>query len=123
VHAKAGEAGVSTARPVQQVIALAAIAVLLWSEPNSAIAQDQIDLMLQRGHVPADMRNRHGYSDFTDPLGRFLDLLAAGAFVEARAIQSDACSAWLATRQSSALTGKFWIWDTEINLDTLCAHR
>jgi hypothetical protein len=79
--------------------------------------------MLQRGQIPADMVHKHGYSDFTDPLGRFLDLLAAGAFAEARAIQPDACAAWLATRQSSALTGRFWVWDTEIDLDTLCAHR
>ena len=69
------------------------------------------------------MRDRHGYSDFTDPLGRFLDLLAAGAFVEARAIQPNACAAWQVTRQDSAFTGKFWIWDTEIDLDVLCRRQ
>jgi len=109
-------------RPIRQTIVLAATAFLLWGEPIPANAQDEIDLMLQRGQVPADMTTRHGYSDFTDPLGRFLDLLAAGAFVEARLIQPDACAAWLATRQTSALTGKFWVWNTEINLDTLCAR-
>ena len=105
------------------MIVLAATAFLLWGEQTPARAQDQIDLMLQHGRIPADMINRHGHSDFTDPLGRFLDMLAAGAFVEARAIQADACSSWLATRQDSALTGKFWVWNTEINLDTLCSPR
>jgi hypothetical protein len=111
------------ARPIRQTIILVITAILLGGEPTSASAQDEIDLMLRRGQIPADMIQKHGYSDFTDPLGRFLDLLAAGAFAEARAIQPDACAAWLATRQSSALTGKFWVWNTEIDLDTLCAHR
>lgn len=109
--------------PLRQTVILAITASLLGGAPTSANAQDAIDRMLQRGQIPADMVHKHGYSDFTDPLGRFLDLLAAGAFAEARAIQPDACAAWLATRQSSALTGRFWVWDTEIDLDTLCAHR
>ena len=102
---------------------VAATASLLFGETNPAPAEDEIDLMLQRGQIPADMINRQGYSDFTDPLGRFLDPLAARAFVEARSIQPDACATWLATRQNSPLTGKFWVWNTEVNLDTLCAHR
>jgi hypothetical protein len=110
-------------RSIRTALALATTGTLLSSEPSPANAQDQIDLMLRRDQVPPDMRNQHGYSDFTDPLGRFLDLLAAGAFVEARSIQSDACSTWLATRQNSPFTGKFWVWNTEIDLDTLCAHR
>jgi hypothetical protein len=110
-------------RPIRQTIMLAAMACLLGGELPSANAQDEIDLMLQHGQVPADMINRHGYSDSTDSLGRFLDLLAEGAFVEARSIQPDACATWLATRQNSPLTGKFWVRNTEINLDTLCAHR
>jgi hypothetical protein len=105
------------------MIVLAGIAVLLVGWPLGAAAEDDIDRMLQRGHIPAEKTNRHGYSDFTDPLGRFLDLLAAGAFAEARAIQADACATWTATRQNSALTGKVSVWDTEINLDTLCAPR
>jgi hypothetical protein len=102
-------------------IALAASASVMLAAPSVVQAEDEIDLMLRRGHVPASMTATHGYSDFTDPLGRFLDLLAAGALVEARAIQRDACAEWLATRQTSAFAGKFWVWDTEINLDTLCA--
>ena len=110
-------------RPIRQAIVLAAMAWLHGGELTPASAQDEIDLMLRRGQIPADMINRHGYSDFTDPLGRFLDLLAAGAFDEARSIQPEACATWLATRQNSPLTGKFWVWNTEISLDTLCAHR
>jgi hypothetical protein len=49
--------------------------------------------------------------------------LAAGAFEEAKAIQPDACAAWAATRQNSAFSGKFWVWNTEISLDTLCTNR
>jgi hypothetical protein len=97
-----------------------AIAVA-WLFLASARAEDRIDQL--RGQYPLDMINRHGYSDFTDPLGRFLDLLAAGAFDEARAVQPDACTAWAATRQTSAFSGKFWIAHTLISLDTLCAGK
>lgn len=93
----------------------------LCVDPAAIFARDAIEMMLQSGQVPADMTEKHGYSDFTDPLGRFLDLLAAGAFPEARTIQPAACATWLATRQNSAFSGKLWIWNTEINLDTLCA--
>jgi hypothetical protein len=97
--------------------AIAATCLLL----GAAKAEDRIDRLLQHDLLPPDMINAHGYSDFTDPLGRFLDLLAAGAFEEARTIQPDACAAWAATRQQSAFSGKFWVWKTEISLDTLCA--
>lgn len=106
-----------------RAIALAATGFLMWAAINPARPDDAIDRMLQSGLVPADMTRRHGYSDFTDPLGRFMDLLAAGAIDEARAVQPDACAAWLATRRNSAFTGKFWAWNTEIDLDTLCARR
>jgi hypothetical protein len=102
--------------------ALGATAFLLFGAP-AADAEDEIDLMLQRGRVPVAMIQKHGYSDFTDPLGRYLDLLAAGSFDEARAIKPDACATWLATRLTSAFSGKVSVWDTEINLDTLCAYR
>jgi hypothetical protein len=49
-------------RPIRQAIVLAAITFQLWGEPTSAIAQDEIDLMLRRGQIPADMTQRHGYS-------------------------------------------------------------
>jgi hypothetical protein len=92
-----------------------------WLSLAGARAEDRIDQL--RSQYPSDMMNRHGYSDFTDPLGRFLDLLAAGAFDEARAIQPDACAAWAATRQTSPFSGKFWIANTLISLDTLCAGK
>jgi hypothetical protein len=107
-------------RPVRQIIMLAAC---LLGGPVPASAQDEIDIMLDHGQVPSDLRHAHGYSDFTDPLGRFMDLVAAGDIAQARAIKPDACAVWLATRQTSALTGKFWAWNTEISLDTLCAHH
>ena len=110
-------------RSIRQTMAIAATACLLLGEPFPAEAQDQIDLMLQRGRIPVELSQQHGYSDFTNPLGRFMDLLAAGAVTDARAIQADACKTWLATRQTSALSGKFWAWGVEINLDVLCANR
>jgi hypothetical protein len=109
-------------RPTLRAIGLAAFAFVFWGAAGAARAEDEIDRMLRHSQIPADMIHTHAYSDFTDPLGRFLDMLAAGAFEEARSIQPDACAAWLATRQNSAMTGKFWVWNTEINLDTLCAH-
>jgi hypothetical protein len=109
-------------RALRQTSVVAATAIWLLGAQMLAHAEDQIDLMLKHSTIPADMINKHGYSDFTDPLGRFLDLLAAGAFAEARSIQPEACAAWLATRQHSSLTGKFWVWNTEIDLDTLCIH-
>jgi hypothetical protein len=81
-------------------------------------AADPIDQF--RKSMPPDMVNEHGYSDFTDPLGRFLDLLAAGAFEDAKSIQAQACAAWVATRKTSAFTGKFTIWDQPADLDTIC---
>ncbi len=102
---------------------IAVTALLLWGKPVPVKAQDEIDLMLKRGQIPAERTHTHGYSDFTNPLGRFMDLLAAGAVTDARAIQADACATWLATRQTSPLAGKFWAGNVEINLDTICAHR
>ena len=102
---------------------LAATAFLLWGQPIPGNTKDEIDRMLQRGQIPSGMTNNHGYSDFTDPLGRFLDMLAAGAIADARSIQPDACATWRVTRQNSPFTGKVWVWNTEINLDTLCSER
>jgi hypothetical protein len=89
---------------------------------TTAQAEDKIDNILH-GALPRDMIQPHGYSDFTDPLGRFLDLLAAGAFDEARSIQPAACAAWAATRKTSAFSGKFTIWNTQTDLDTICTGK
>jgi hypothetical protein len=85
------------------------------------IANTTIDQL--RHQVPPDVIHPHGYSDFTDPLGRFLDLLAAGAFEDARSIQPEACATWAATRTTSAFSGKFTIWNIQTDLDTICATR
>jgi hypothetical protein len=107
----------------RKVLSATILAVFLMLARQTPVeADDDIDLMLRQGRIPANVTGRHGYSDFTDPLGRFLDLLAAGALVEARSIQREACAEWQATRQNSAFAGKFWVWDTEISLDRLCAH-
>lgn len=84
-------------------------------------AQDTIDQL--RSTIPPDLINPHGYSDFTDPLGRFLDLLAAGAFEDAKAIQPEACATWAATRKTSAFSGKVTIWNTQTDLDTICTNK
>jgi hypothetical protein len=102
------------------LLTLATTTLLLTGTLHPAQADDDIDRLLRNGQVPADMTNRHGYSDFTTPLGRYLDLLAAGAFAEARPLQPHACADWRATRENSAFTGKFWIWNTEFSLDKLC---
>jgi len=103
-------------------VVAAALLILLLARPVWA-EEDQIDRLLHGGRVPKEMIRDRAHSDFTDPLGKFLDFLAAGAFTQARALQPDACSAWRATRQQSAWTGKVVVWGTEIDLDTLCARR
>ena len=106
-------------RLMAATVAVVAIGTML----RAARAMDEIDDLAQRSNMPSALRQQHGYSDFTDPLGRFLDLLAAGAFVDAKALKPQACAEWLANRQTSGLTGRVQIWDTEIDLNTLCAHR
>ena len=97
-----------------------ALALCVQSSPGQA-EEDQIDRLLRSGRLPADMIREHGHSDFTEPVGRFLDLLAAGAVAKARALQPAACAAWRSGRRESPLTGKVGVWNTEIDLDTLCA--
>lgn len=94
---------------------------LLGAAP--ALAEDAIDQLMQRGQGPADAARHHAYSDFTDPLGQFMDALAAGAFGEARVLLPAACAHWAATRAHSAFSGRFHVWDTVIDLDALCAGR
>lgn len=105
----------------RRAVVVAVLALALGGQGNSVRAEDQIDRLLRSGRVPADMIRQHGHSDFTEPLGRFLDLLAAGAIAEARALQPAACAAWRTGRRDSPLTGKVGVWDTEIDLDLLCA--
>ncbi len=107
---------------IQRAAPVAVLALMLWVQPSPGQAEeDQIDRLLRSGRLPADMIREHGHSDFTEPVGRFLDLLAAGAVAKARALQPAACAAWRSGRRESPLTGKVGVWNTEIDLDTLCA--
>ena len=94
--------------------------MLAWS---TAAAADDLDVLIQRSGMPPQQQYRHGYSDHTDPVGRFMDLLAAGAIADARALRPDACRVWTETRHNSAWTGKFWVWNVQADMDTLCGRR
>jgi hypothetical protein len=104
---------------------VAALVVALgfaWRE--AAGATDEIDRLTRTGQLPADIRPRHAYSDFTDnPVGRFMDMLAAGGLTEAKELQPAACSAWAGMRDRSSLTGTFWVGSTRIDMDTVCGPR
>jgi len=82
---------------------------------------DELDRILEQAALPPASRYKHGYSDFTDPVGRFMDLLSAGAVDDARAIKADACGTWMVTRDQSAWSGTFWVSNVEVSLDRLCA--
>jgi hypothetical protein len=98
----------------------AIVLAALWA---TAAQADELDRILERATLPPAQRYQHGYSDFTDPLGRFMDMLSAGAVDDARALQADACRTWLAKRDTSGWSGKFWVWDVEVSLDQLCGAR
>jgi len=96
--------------------ALAVTVCLLCA--GAARAQDPLDQLSPSGGAPAA---RPGYSDFTTPLGRFMDLLAAGDIAGARAIRPAACADWSARRQESGWTGRFSVRGVMFDLDTVCA--
>jgi len=103
------------------IMVAACVFPLLCAHPSNA--QDEIEKLRQHGQLPADISPRHAYSDYTDPVGRFMDLLAAGGLTEAQALQPDACKAWATMRERSAITGKFWVGSTEIDMNTVCARH
>jgi hypothetical protein len=93
------------------------LAALAIAAPATAQA-DELDRL--QGTQP-DTSGRGMHSDFYDqPIGRFMDLLAAGAIAEARPLQPQVCAAWKADRDSSAWTGNFSIGGVPLNLDRLC---
>jgi hypothetical protein len=105
-------------------LAVVAAAVAGFATMSAAAhAMDEIDDLAQRSNIPPALRQPHPHSDFTDPLGRFLDFLAAGAFADAKALRPEACAEWRAKRQTLALSGKVQIWDAEIDLNALCPDR
>lgn len=83
----------------------------------AAQAQDE----LARLAAP-DSGERAGYSDFApdEPVGRFMDLLTAGAIQRARSLLPQACAAWTRGRGGSAWSGRVWINGVELSLDQLC---
>lgn len=97
-----------------------AAAVLLCA--TAARADDEIDSILRRAQLPVNPKLTTGYSDHTDKLGRFLDMLAFGAAADAKALKPTACKQWLETRQDSVWSGRFWVRNVEVSLDTLCGE-
>lgn len=93
------------------------LAALAIAAPATAQA-DELD------RLPAARPDTSGqgmHSDFYDqPIGRFMDLLAAGAIAEARPLRPQVCAAWTADRDRSAWTGDFSIGGVSLSLDRLC---
>jgi hypothetical protein len=85
---------------------------------GAAGAQDPLDQLSPNGGGPV---TRPGYSDFTTPLGRFMDLLAADDIAGARAIRPAACADWSARRQESGWSGRFSVRGVMFDLDAVCA--
>jgi hypothetical protein len=103
---------------------IAAVLPVLLLSAGLSMAQDPIERLIQRGQAQTGDPRHHAHSDFTDnPLGRFMDYLAAGAFADARALQPAACASWRTNPQTAALSGRFRVWDTDIDLDTLCGRH
>jgi hypothetical protein len=97
---------------------LVGLAVLLLS--FTALADDVIDRLQREGAIPPALVLPRGHSDATEPVGRMLDLLAAGSYDEARRLRPAACARWRATRAESPFSGKVVIWATVIEMDALC---
>ena len=98
------------------------LALVVSGQRSSGQGEDPIDRLLRDGRLPREMMRERAHSDFSESVGKFMDFLAAGAFDEARALRPAACAAWRATRHESALTGRFWVWNTELDLDMLCPN-
>jgi len=75
--------------------------------------------------APSDTSYQGMHSDFSDddPVGRFMDLLAGGAIVEARSLQPQVCAAWMRGRSTSPLSGLFSVNGVELSLNQLCGLR
>ena len=94
------------------------VLVALGVAAPAAVQADELDSV--RGAGP-DTSGRGMHSDFYDqPIGRFMDLLAAGAIAEAKPLRPQVCAAWAADRGASALTGNFSVDGVPLSLDRLC---
>lgn len=112
-----------TQHHLRSAVLAASVSVSLCAGAPLARAQSAIDALIQQGEGPADISPGHAYSDYSDPLGRFMDSLAAGAYADAKSLQPDACKSWSASRQTTAVSGKFWVRGTLIDIEALCADR
>ena len=102
---------------MSRVAGLRLLAALTIAAPTTAQA-DELDRL--PGARP-DTSGQGMHSDFYDqPIGRFMDLLAAGAIAEARPLRPQVCAAWTADRDRSAWTGNFSIGGVPLSLDRLC---
>lgn len=94
---------------------------LLMALAIIAPATAQTDELDRLPGARPDTSGRGMHSDFYDqPIGRFMDLLAAGAIAEARPLRPQVCAAWMADRDRSALTGNFSVGGVLLSLDELC---
>ncbi len=102
--------------------ALALVTLLTGALPAVCVAADgELDRLAAHGIPSHDNSYQGMHSDFyTDPVGRFMDLLAAGAVKEARALEPEVCTAWKSRRTNSAMTGTFSVQGVELSLDRLC---
>ena len=99
------------------VAVFGALIALAIAAPAAA-QEDELDRAA--GGRP-DTSGRGMHSDFYDqPIGRFMDLLAAGAIAEARPLRPQVCAAWAADRGVSPLTGDFSVGGVPLSLDRLC---
>lgn len=100
--------------------AFALLVALVIAAPPLPIAAQEDELDRLRPALP-DTSGRGMHSDFwDDPVGRFMDLLAAGATAEAKALQAQACSAWSKGRSASPLSGRFSVQGVELSLNRIC---
>ena len=91
------------------------------SQPPDATAAEELARLDRADLRLPDTSFQGMHSDFyNDPLGRFMDLLSAGATTEAKRLQSQACAAWANGRSASPLSGRFSVQGVELNLDRLC---
>jgi hypothetical protein len=49
-----------------------------------------------------------------------MDMMAAGAAGDAKALLADACAAWRRRQPNTAWSGKFWVRNIEVDLNALC---
>ncbi len=104
------------------MLARSGFALVLGFTVWVSAAQAGDELARLAGHARPDTSYRGMHTDFSDddPVGRLMDLLTAGAIVEARGLQPRACAAWSRGRNTSAWSGRLFVNGVELSLDRLC---